>query len=74
MNEKNNLQDAILNECKQDRIMVEMFLMNGVRMPGCVMDFDEDVVAFWSEGKQRMVYKHAISTIIPEKPLKAIKR
>lgn len=73
MVEKMNLQDAILNECRRDKIMVEVFLMNGVRMPGCIMAFDDKVVVVWSEGKQRIVYKQAISTIIPEKPLKALK-
>lgn len=74
MVEKLNLQDQILNECRKEKIMVEVFLMNGVRMPGCIMSFDDKVVAIWSEGKQRVVYKHAISTIVPEKPLKAIRQ
>lgn len=72
MVENQKLQDQILNECRREKIMVELFMMNGFRMSGCVMAFDADVVIIWSEGKQRMVYKQAISTVVPEKQLKSI--
>lgn len=73
MVENQKLQDQILNECRREKVLVELFMMNGFRMNGCIMAFDDDVVVIWSEGKQRMVYKNAISTIVPEKPLKSIR-
>lgn len=74
MNESRKLIESMLDECKREKIMVDLYVLNGVRVPGCVMDFDDDVVIIFSEGRQRVVFKHAISTIVPEIPLKAIKR
>ena len=73
MVEKMNLQDAILNECREDKVGVTVFLMNGVQMHGNIVGFDEYVVVVWTEGRQKMVFKHAISTIIPDKKLTCVK-
>ena len=71
MSEAINLQDAILKECRRDRVPVTLFLMNGFQLRGIVTGFDSFVVVLVSDGKQQMIYKHAISTLAPMKPLKA---
>ena len=71
MSEAMNLQDAILKEVIRDRVPVTMFLMNGFQLRGFVTGFDSFVVVLVSDGKQQMIYKHAISTLAPIKPLKA---
>ena len=71
MSEPRNLQDAILKEVIRDRVPVTMFLMNGFQLRGFVTGFDSFVVVLVSDGKQQMIYKHAISTLAPMKPLKA---
>lgn len=59
------LQDQLLNEVRKERIPVTMFLMNGFQMKGVVTGFDNFVVMLSTEGRQQMVYKHAISTLVP---------
>ena len=71
MSDTMNLQEAILKEVCRDRVPVTMFLMNGFQLRGFVMGFDSFVVVLVSDGKQQMIYKHAISTLAPMKPLKA---
>lgn len=65
-----NLQDLILNEVRKERIPVTMFLMNGFQMKGVVTGFDSFVVVLTSDGKQQMIYKHAISTLVPLQALR----
>ena len=71
MSETINLQDAILNEVRKDRVPVTLFLMNGFQLRGIITGFDSFVVVLVTDGKQQMIYKHAISTLAPVKPLKA---
>ena len=71
MSDAINLQDAILNEVRRDRVPVTLFLMNGFQLRGIVTGYDSFVVVLVTEGKQQMIYKHAISTLAPMKPLKA---
>ena len=71
MSDTMNLQEAILKEVCRDRVPVSMFLMNGFQLRGFVTGFDSFVVVLVSDGKQQMIYKHAISTLAPMKPLKA---
>ena len=71
MSEPSNLQDAILKEVRRDKIPVTLFLMNGFQLRGTITGFDSFVVVLVSDGKQQMIYKHAISTLAPMKPLKA---
>lgn len=67
MNKSLNLQDVFLNQVRKDRIGVTIFLTNGFQFKGLVKGFDNFIVILESEGKQQLVYKHAISTIIPVK-------
>ena len=71
MSEAINLQDAILREVIRDRVPLTLFLMNGFQLRGIITGFDIFVVVLVSDGKQQMIYKHAISTLAPMKPLKA---
>ena len=71
MSEVMNLQDAILKEVRREKIPVTLFLMNGFQLRGTVTGYDSFVVLLVSDGKQQMIYKHAISTLAPMKPLKA---
>ncbi len=69
MQKSQNLQDLFLNQARRDRLQVTMFLMNGFQMRGIVRGFDGFTVVLESEGKQQLIYKHAISTIVSPKPL-----
>ena len=71
MSEVMNLQDAILKEVRREKIPVTLFLMNGFQLRGTVSGYDNFVVVLITDGKQQMIYKHAISTLAPIKPLKA---
>ena len=64
-----NLQDSFLNSVRRDKSQVTVFLVNGFQLRGVVRGFDSFVVLLDSEGKQQMIYKHAISTIVPVKPV-----
>ena len=68
-NTKANLQDIFLLRAKRDKLPVTMFLMNGFQMRGCITGFDAFTVILTSDGKQQVIYKHAISTIVPERPV-----
>ena len=72
MSEAINLQEAILLEVRRDKTPVTLFLMNGFQLRGVITGYDNCVVVLVSEGKQQMIYKHAISTLAPMKPLKAV--
>ena len=71
MSEAMNLQDAILRECRKEHVPLTLFLMNGFQLRGIITGYDSFVVVLVSDGKQQMIYKHAISTLAPMKPLKA---
>lgn len=64
-----NIQDAFLGACRRTGARVTVFLMNGYQMRGVISAFDSYVVVLISDGKQQVIYKHAISTIAPEKPV-----
>ena len=68
---KANLQDLFLTRARRDRVPVTLFLMNGFQLRGTLTGFDAFVVVLDSEGRQQVIYKHAISTLAPMKPLKA---
>ena len=70
MSEVMNLQDAILKELRRDKVPVTLFLMNGFQLRGTVSGYDNFVVVLVTDGKQQMIYKHAISTLVPIRPLK----
>ena len=71
MSDAMNLQDAILKECRREKAPVTLFLMNGFQLRGIITGFDSFVVVLVSDGRQQMIFKHAISTLAPMKPLKA---
>ena len=71
MSETTTLQEAILNEVRREKVPVTLFLMNGFQLRGTITGFDSFVVVLLSDGKQQMIYKHAISTLAPIKPLRA---
>lgn len=60
-----NLQDVFLNQARKDKIPLTIFLTNGFQFKGMVKGFDSFTVILDCDGKQNLVYKHAISTIIP---------
>lgn len=63
-----NLQDAYLNQLRKEKIPVVVYLTNGVRLKGVVRGFDNFVILL-KEATQQLIYKHAVSTIIPEKDI-----
>lgn len=69
MQKTQNLQDAFLNQVRRDKINLTVFLMNGFQMHGIIRGYDGFTVVLDSDGRQQLIYKHAISTIIPPKPL-----
>lgn len=69
MQKTQNLQDAFLNYIRREKIPVTLFLMNGFQLRGVVRSFDSFVVLIDADGRQQMIYKHAISTIAPLSPI-----
>ena len=65
MEKTENLQDKFLNQARRDRMPLTVFLMNGFQMRGTLTGFDAFVILLQSEGRQQMIYKHAVSTISP---------
>ena len=64
-----NLQDVFLNQARKEKMTVTIYLTNGFQFKGVVKGFDSFTVILDIDGKQNLVYKHAISTIIPAKPI-----
>lgn len=64
-----NLQDVFLNQARKDRIPVTIYITNGFQFKGIVKGFDNYTVILDTDGKQNLIYKHAISTITPFKPV-----
>ena len=71
MSDPINLQEAILKEVRRDKVPVTLFLMNGFQLRGTIAGYDSFVVVLVTDGKPQMIYKHAISTLAPMKPIKA---
>lgn len=69
MQKTQNLQDQFLNQLRKDRSVVTMFLMNGFQLHGIVRGFDGFTVVLDSDGRQQLIYKHAISTVVPPRPI-----
>lgn len=67
--QQNNLQDIFLNNARKSRMQVSIYLTNGFLLKGFVKGFDNFTVILDSDNKQMMVYKHAITTISPNKPI-----
>lgn len=69
MNKTLNLQDVFLNSARKEKISVTIFLKNGFQFKGIVKGFDAFTIILDCDGKQNLVYKHAVSTIAPAKPI-----
>ncbi len=67
-----NLQNKIYEELACERIPVTLFMMNGFQIRGVITDYDSFVIVLVVDGKQKIIYKHGISTIAPMCPLKAV--
>jgi host factor-I protein len=67
--DKQNLQDAFLNHVRKAKIPVTIFLINGVKLQGVITWFDNFCVLLRRDGQSQLVYKHAISTIMPGAPI-----
>ena len=65
MKKNTNLQDTVLTKARAQNVPLTMFLVNGFQMRGTVRGFDPFTVVLESEGRQQLIYKHAISTIAP---------
>ena len=65
-----NYQDTFLNQARKERTMLTVFLMNGFQMRGIVTGFDQFVILLQSDGRQQMIYKHAVSTLTPAAPVR----
>ena len=65
MKKNTNLQDTVLTKARAQNVPLTMFLINGFQMRGTVRGFDPFTVVLESEGRQQLIYKHAISTIAP---------
>lgn len=64
-----NFQDSFLTQARKNRIQLVVFLMNGFQMRGVITGFDNFVILLQTDNKQQMIYKHAVSTIVPEHPV-----
>lgn len=64
-----NLQDAFLNQVRKEKTAITVFLVNGFQIKGIVKGFDNYVIFIEGDGKQNMIYKHAVSTIVPMKTI-----
>lgn len=64
-----NLQDLFLNSVRKGKIPLTIFLINGVKLTGVVTSFDNFCVLLRRDGHSQLVYKHAISTIMPSQPV-----
>jgi host factor-I protein len=69
MNKAINLQDVFLNQVRKERVPVTVYLINGFQFKGIVKGFDQYSLIVDSEGKQELIFKHAVSTIMPIKPV-----
>lgn len=66
---KQNLQDTFLNQVRKSKTPVTIFLVNGVKLQGVVSWFDNFCVLLKRDGHAQLVYKHAISTVMPLQPV-----
>jgi host factor-I protein len=66
---KQNLQDTFLNHVRKQKVPVTIFLVNGVKLQGVVTWFDNFCVLLKRDGQVQLVYKHAVSTVMPSQPV-----
>ena len=64
-----NMQDVFLNQLRRNNVHVTVFLTNGFQLKGQVKSYDNFTVLLETDGRQQLIYKHAISTFVPAKPV-----
>ena len=69
MKQNINFQDSFLTQARKGRVSLVVFLVNGFQLRGILTGFDNFVILLQTDGKQQMIYKHAVSTIVPEQPI-----
>ncbi|WP_068775587.1 RNA chaperone Hfq [Paenibacillus sp. FJAT-26967] len=69
MKQSINIQDNFLNQLRKESIPVTVYLTNGFQIRGLIRGFDNFTIIIDSDGRQQMVYKHAISTFTPQRPV-----
>lgn len=62
-----NMQEVFLNSLRKNNIFVTVFLLNGFQLKGLIKSYDNFTILLESDGKQQLIYKHAISTFVPSK-------
>lgn len=67
-----NIQDTFLNHLRKENVPVTIYLVNGFQLRGLIKAFDNFTVVIDTEGKQQLVYKHAISTFMPQRPVSLV--
>jgi host factor-I protein len=67
MKQQINIQDQFLNQLRKDNIFVTVYLLNGFQLKGTIKGFDNFTIILESDGKQQLIYKHAISTFAPQR-------
>lgn len=65
-----NLQDVFLNHVRKNKIAVTIFLINGVKLQGVISSFDNFCLLLRRDGHVQLVYKHAVSTVMPSAPIR----
>ena len=70
MSKNMNLQDAILNYVRKEKAFVSIYLTSGLHFKGNVIGFDNFVIILDCDGRQQMIYKHAVSTVVPGKNIR----
>lgn len=73
MNINGEVQNAVLKELLEEKVPATIFLMNGFQIRGIVSKYDDVSIALETDGKQQLLFKHAISTIAPIRPLHCLK-
>lgn len=68
------LQEELLDEIVEGKVPATIYLMNGFQLRGIILDHDDAVIVIEQEGKHQMIYKHAVSTVVPLRPLKSVNK
>jgi host factor-I protein len=74
MNKSINIQDTFLNQLRKDSIPVTVYLINGFQVRGTIRAFDNFTIVIDSDGKQQLIYKHAISTFTPQRNVSLVQQ
>lgn len=69
-----NLQDTFLNRARRNNIGITVYLINGYQIRGLVKGFDNYTIIMEGDNKQQLIYKHAISTIVPNTPMNLLNK